>query len=125
MNQVRAVLTVIAALLSIGSLGCNRSESAPAVVSLEQLPGLLEKSFAKAEPQTQALARQTTDRVRQREFSKAYFDLQSLAGRSGLTREQSRTVASALLTMNNTLQSAQSQGDVAAAQTLQHHRRTK
>lgn len=121
----RSATLVIALQAMVLGSGCNRAETAPPVVSLDQLPTLLEESFAKAESQTQTLARQTTANVRQREYSKAYIDLQTLSGRSGLTREQSRAVASALLTMNNTLQAAQSQGDVAAAQTLQQRRRDK
>jgi hypothetical protein len=124
-NLYPIVICLVCLVVLTAGAGCSRSDTQPQTVSLEQLPVTLEQSFAKAGEETKAQVKATADLVRQREYVRAFQSLQSLSARSGLTREQSRTVAGALLTMNNTLQNAQSQGDAVAAATLQKHRREK
>jgi hypothetical protein len=108
-------------------VGCNRSGSStpPPALSAEELPGALEKAFAKAKPELKELAGLMAGAVRTRDYPNAYLGLQTLAGKPGLNKEQQRIMASALVTVNSLLQSAQSQGDAKAAQTLNYLRQNK
>ena len=107
--------------------GCHRGggSAPPPALSAEELPAALEKTFAKAKPDLKELAGQITAAVRARDYPTAYLGLQTLAGKPGLSKEQQQIMASALVTVNNLLQTAQSQGDAKAAQTLNFLRQNK
>jgi hypothetical protein len=89
------------------------------------LPAALEKAFSKAEPDTKDLAGSVAASVRSQDYAKAYLDLQNLVGKPKLSREQADVTARGMLTVHDALQSAQAQGDAAAAQTLQSHRQNR
>jgi Trp operon repressor len=59
------------------------------------------------------------------DYSHAFTELQGLVSQSGLTPEQDRTLGSELRTVNQLLQSEQSQGNREAARALQHYQATK
>jgi len=129
-SQKHASATACVWLLLLGIVlaltgGCGRSEAPPATIAADRLPGVLEAAFAKSDPDTKGLAQQTVEYLKQNHYPLAFNSLQALTARSGLTKVQNQTLASAMLTLNNLLQNAQSQGDTAAAKTLQAHRQSK
>lgn len=122
MNTLRFVLLLGGGLLASG---CGKEVKAPTPLPLSELPSALETNFAKARPDTKQLADQIVGFVKAANHSQAFLQMQTLAGHSGLTKPQNQTVARGLLTLNNALQTAQSQGDRAAAQTLSYYRQNK
>ena len=92
---------------------------------MEELSPALDKAFGKATAEVKALASQIAGELKLPDYPKAYFDLQALSGKSGLTKEQASIVGRGLLCLNNVLQAAQSNGDQKAAQTLQRQRMYK
>lgn len=117
-------LLFLAVLLAIGA-GCGKSGSAPAVMPVEQLAAELGKAFHDTKPETGNLAGDIISSLNSSNYSQAYVGLQSLAKEPGLTKQQNKTLASELLTVNQLLQSAQTQGDQKAAQVLQYQRANK
>jgi len=111
-------------VLSLG-VGCNRNVPPPTPLTAEELPGVLEKTFGTAKPEAKNLATEVVNSVQAKDYSKAFWGIQTLAGVPGLTKEQVKVTARASLTINDLLQSAQAQGDAKATQTLQQHRITK
>jgi hypothetical protein len=105
--------------------GCNQASKPPAPLPLEQLPAALDKAYSKAAPDTKDLAVAVSAAVQSQDYSKAYVGLQSLLGKSGLTREQADVTTRGMLSVHDALQAAQAKGDAAAAQTLEVQRRDK
>ena len=113
-------------LLSLGlATGCNKSSVKPEPISLEALSPALNKVFTKAAPETKEVVSQIDSELQAKEYSKAYFDLQYLATKSGLSREQDSVLSRGLLCLNTTLQSAQANGDQTAAKALRWQRANK
>jgi hypothetical protein len=106
-------------------VACKQSSAPPPTLSIDQLPPALEKAFSAAPAETKELATQIITSVQAKDYGKAYSAIQSLATKSGLTKEQSSVTASGVLTLNTALQSAQASGDSQAAEVLQIHRRNK
>jgi len=104
------------------SAGCKKDDAPPPPVSLEELPGALEKAFVKKTPE--ALASLLTS-LRDKDYPKALLGLQTVSALSGLSKQQANVVAAGLVSVNNALQEAQSRGDQNAAETLQTYRATK
>jgi hypothetical protein len=115
----------ILAILLVIEAGCGRSDSAPAVVPVEQLAAELGKAFHNTQPETGNLAGDIISSLNSSNYSQAYLGLQKLADEPGLTKQQGKILVIGMLTVNQLLQSAQSQGDQNAAQVLQYHRATK
>lgn len=118
-------LTCGLAFLLIAVVGCNRPSPPPTALTLEELPAALGKAFSKAKPEVKDLAGQVVTSVQAQDYSKAFLTLQSLASRPGLTKEQLSVSGRATLTLNDLMQSAQTQGDQKAAQTLKAYRLDK
>jgi hypothetical protein len=116
------LLGIIPAIFLFLSSGCKRDDAPPPAVSVEQLPAALEKVFVKNAPE--ALS-SLLAALREKDYSKALLGLQTISASSGLNRQQVNVVAAGLVSVNNALQEAQSQGDTNAAQTLQSYRATK
>ena len=115
------------ALLSVLVLapGCDKSSAPPAPIAVGDLGPALDKAFAKATGEVKELAGQVSAELKTPDYPKAYFDIQALAGKPGLTKEQVSIVTRGLLCLNETLQAAQSNGDQQAAETLRLQRMTK
>jgi len=112
-------------LLTLIGFGCSKPEGPPPPVSLEQLPAALEKAFAKAKPEASEPVAALQGALREKDFSKAFLAMQAVAALPGLNKEQAKLAAAGLVSINNALQEAQTQGDQTAAQTLQSYRSTK
>jgi len=127
MTQLRIIKFALPLLLAaLVGVGCNRSASAPpAPLPLEQIPAALQKAFSNAKPESKALADQIVTTLQAQDFSKAYYQMQSLSSAPGLNKEQQNVTSRAVLTLNTALQSAQSKGDAQAAETLKTYRVNK
>ena len=127
MRLLRATILPALLFLSLATAntGCDRASGPPEPIAIEELPGALAKTFAKAKPETKDLVTKVADSLKSQNFSKAYGEIQTLAGTSGLNREQTTLVTRGVLCLNNALQAAQSSGDQKAAETLRIRRATK
>lgn len=113
-------------LLVLGlAAGCNKSSVSPEPISLEALSPALNKAFTKAAPDTKEVVSQIGAELSTQDFTKAYFDLQYLAAKSGLSREQGSVLSRGLFCVNTLLQSAQAKGDQTAARALHWQRAHK
>jgi hypothetical protein len=117
-----AILVVAASFLTTS---CRESGGPPAPLSVEQMPGEFDKAFAKARPETKALASQVVAAVKSQDYAKALLDIQTLTSQSGLTKQQANLSARALNTVNGLLQTAQSTGDEKAKAVLEFQRINK
>ncbi len=116
-NLPRDFFSLLFVLLAGSS--CDRASKPLPPLPLDQLPAALEKAFSKAEPDTKDLAGSVAASVRSQDYAKAYVGLQSLVGKPNLSQEQADVTTRGTLTVHHALQSAQAQGDAAAAQMLQ------
>jgi hypothetical protein len=115
-------LSLLALLIASG---CKKPDGPPPPVSLEQLPSALEKAFAKGKPEAGEPLGALQTALRDKDYPKALMAMQAVAALPGLNKEQANVAAAGLVSINNALQEAQSQGDQNAAQTLQTYRATK
>ena len=122
-NLPRALFPLLLVLLA-GS-GCDRASKPLPPLPLDQLPVALEKAFTKAEVETKDLAGSVVASVRSQDYARAYLSLQTLLGKPNLSREQKDVTARGMITVHIALETAQANGDAAAAQTLQNLQRDK
>jgi len=107
-------------------LGCNRSVPPPAPFTEAELPGAIEKAFSTAkQPEAKDLATQVVTSLQAKDYSKAFWAIQTLSAVQGLSKDQANVTARATLTINSLLQTAQAQGDAKAGQTLKRYMETK
>jgi hypothetical protein len=118
-----ALFALLFALTS--TLGCNRPAPPPTPLSEQEVPGALEKAFSKARPELKDLATQVVSALQAKDYAKAFQTIQDLANRPSLSKDQVSVTARASLTLNSLLQTAETKGDVKAAQTLKSYRRDK
>ncbi len=104
---------------------CSKSNQPPPPLSLQELPGALQQAFAKGKPAAQQALQPVLLALQTNGYASALAGLQNLSGVPGLTRKQANVAAAGLVTVNNALQEAQSQGDQEAAQALQFFRKNK
>ena len=116
---------LILAISLVCACGCRRADGPPPPLSLEQLPGAVEKAFAQTNPAASEKVKELLTALRDKDYSKALMALQAVSAMPGLNRAQADVAGAGLITLNNALQEAQSQGDQNAAQTLQSYRATK
>ena len=120
-----ASICSVSLLLLLVEVGCNKSSSPLAPLSIEQLPSALEKAFSKAKPDVKDLADQVIASVKTQDYPRAFHGLQNLSVAPELTKEQSSVAARGMLAVNSQLQSAEAKGDQKAAATLENYRKTK
>jgi hypothetical protein len=118
-------ITIAFLLLLISGWGCKKEVPPPTVLPVDQFAATFKNAFAGAKAEAKDLATQIVAAVEAQEYSKAYAQLQSLTSAPGLTKDQRSVLARALLTVNDLLAAAQSQGDQKAAQTIQIYQRNK
>ena len=118
-------ITLALLLLLTSGLGCRKDVRPPTPLPVDQFAVTFNKAFAGAKAETKDLAAQIVTAVQAQDYSKAFAQLQSLTSAPGLTKDQQSVLARALLTVNNLLTAAQSQGDQKAAQTIQTYQRNR
>lgn len=119
------IVSCVWLLALLATVGCNKSNSPPLPLSVEQLPAAMEKAFAKAKPELKDLAAQVVSSVQTNAYAKAYQELQSLSSVPDMTREQFSVIGRAMITVNLLLQSAAAKGDENAAEAVKVYRSQK
>ena len=126
MNRLcNAPITFAVLLLLISGLSCKKDIPPPAPLPADQFAATFDKAFAGAKAETKDLTTQVVTAVQAQDYPKAFEQLQSLTAVPGLNKAQRSVVARALLTVNELLAAAQSQGDQKAAQTIQNYQRNR
>ena len=92
---------------------------------MDQFAATFNKAFAGAKAETKDLATEVVTAVQAQDYPKAFAQLQYLTAAPGLNKEQRSVMARGLLTVNELLAKAQSQGDQKAAQTIQTYQRNR
>ncbi len=118
-------ITFAALLLLICGMGCKRDIPPPAPLPADQFAAAFNKAFANAMAESKGLATEVVTAVQAQYYPKAFSQIQYLTAAPGLNKEQRNIVASALLTVNDLLAKAQSQGDQNAAKTIQTYQRNR
>jgi hypothetical protein len=119
-----ALLSLSLALVAFAP-GCQKDIPPPQTMTAEQLESALDQAFAGAKPDQRQLESDTVAALKKPDYSAAYLQLQKLAGQAGLSTRQNQVLSSGLLSVNQFLQTAQTQGDTNAAEALQLYRSTK
>jgi len=94
-------------------------------VDIEQAPATLESTFADASAESKAAADRAIAALNAGNDPQAYLELQALAARTDLTREQQDLVAGAMIAVNQRMQASAASGDENAARNLELHRTMK
>ena len=118
-------ITLALLLLLMSGLGCKKDVLPPTPLPVDQFATTFNRAFAGAKADVKHLAGQIVTAVQTQDYSTAFAQLQTLTTASSLTKDQQRVLARALLTVNELLAAAQSQGDQKAAQTLQIYQKNK
>jgi hypothetical protein len=127
MKQLFTEVTALGLLVVLAlGLGCNRSVAPPTPFTEAELPGAIETAFSAAkQPEAKDLADQVLNSLKAKDYSKAFWAIQTLASVQGLSKEQANVAARARLTINSLLQAAQAAGDTQAAQTVKRYMENK
>jgi hypothetical protein len=122
---IKSAALVMLLVMALG-LGCSRSVPPPSPLTEQELPGAIEKAFATGkQPEAMDLSSQVVSAFQAKDYTKAFWAIQTLASVPGLTKDQANVAARASLTINSLLQAAQAQGDAKATQTLKRYLETK
>jgi hypothetical protein len=121
--RLRKPILSLCFVLAVAS-GCSRNR-APAPLPADQAPAVVEKAFKEADPQVKTAATEVVEALQRKDHIKAFFELQDLSSRSDLTPEQREAASRSMLSVNEQLRSAASQGDQQAAEALQAYRARK
>ncbi len=118
------LLTIL--LLAVASVtGCSRSNPPPTPLTMEELPGVVEKAFSTANPELKGLATGILAAFQAKDYAKAFMGIQNLLGKPDLNPEQTTALTRASMTVSDLVQTAQSQGDAKATQVLKYHMENK
>jgi hypothetical protein len=119
-------LSPLAVLVLALSCGCNRNHGSPPEPLPEgEIPSAITQAFSTADKETRDQATQYVTDVRNHDKSAAFEDVQQLAQRHGLTRDQRAIVVRALMTSAQQAHEAADNGDTRARQVLSNFRATK
>ena len=126
MSMLRAtgITLCMAIWLALGT-SCSQKVPPPTPLAVDQMPTVLQQAFTKANAEAKDLVGQVLSAMTAKDYSKAFTAIQGLSARPGLSKQQQSAAACALLTINNLLQTAQTQGDANATETLKTYRVNK
>ena len=85
----------------------------------------MSKAFGSASADSKALADEAAAAIKAQEDAKAFVQLNALAARQDLTREQRAAAAESMLTVNKRLGEAAARGDKEAAKLVDEYRASK
>ncbi len=126
MNPVRLTsLSLVTLVLLWLTPACSQKTVPPRILTVPELVSGLEKTFTGAKPELRDMEADIVSALKAPDYSRAYLGLQKLAAQANLSRAQGNLLASGLLSVNELLQTAQSQGDTNATQVLQFYHATK
>lgn len=106
-------------------LGCSKDPGPPPPLAVEQIPAELNKMFKDAKQDAKDLVAKLNSSLESKDYPAAYDAVQALGNLGDTTIPQRQLSARAMLTIYGLLQTAQSQGDEKAAESLQYHKMTK
>ena len=125
MRQMHPFRLGILAVLFVHTLcGCGRSGGGQAQNEEEIRTGM-SKAFGGASAESKALADEAAAAIKAQEDAKAFIQLNALAARQDLTREQRAAAAESMLTVNKRLGEAAARGDKDAAKLVEEYRASK
>ncbi|MEW6157692.1 MAG: hypothetical protein AB1813_09680 [Verrucomicrobiota bacterium] len=104
-------------------IGCGNEPPQPAQV--EEVKPKLEQAFKESNGEVQTLANEAIAAINTSDHVKAYLQLETLAGKEGLTPEQKAAAAKTMASVNARLLQAAAEGNQQAAQFLQMRRAGK
>jgi hypothetical protein len=104
--------------------GCGRSGGGQAQTEEEARTGM-SKAFGGASAEAKALADEAAAAIKAQEDAKAFIQLNALAARQDLSREQRAAAAESMLTVNKRLSEAAAKGDKEAAKLVEEYRSSK
>jgi len=131
MIRIQALAILVAACGF--SSGCKKEPAPPAPVSAEEAPATLQQVFEQKpgdskkpqDPEVRRLVDVASEALRNRDYSRAMFTLETLSGRSDLTGDQRDYVTRAMLTARQMLEQVAAGGNQQARDALEFRRRTK
>jgi hypothetical protein len=109
---------IIANIVVLGPIGCNRDSGPPPPLAVEQIPAEMQKAFNSAGTEAKEVVGRLISALQNKDYPTAYQEVQDLCNLPVETREQRELAARALLTITGLLQTAQAQGDERAATAL-------
>ena len=112
---------------------CDKPAEPPKAVAIEKAPEGLKEAFKETPKQTRspenaAVKQQVNEAsaaLQTQDYSRALVLLESLSGRSDLTRDQREFVTSSMMAAHKALSTAASSGNADAAKALEFRRATK
>ena len=124
-NGLAMAVWAILIVSVLACCGCTRETGPPPPIAVDQIPVEFEKVFKTAKSEVQAIALQVSSAVQTNDYVTAFASVQALCSVSDKTKEQSVLAVRAMLTINRLLQTARSNGDEKAAETLKIYQMTK
>src|SRR5512141_2257727 len=85
-------------------VSCSK-HAAPEALSLDQVPSAMDNAFKKVQPDTREQVQSITTSVQNKDYAKAYLELQNLCSQPNLTAEQRQVATRSMLAVNAQLQS--------------------
>ena len=104
--------------------GCGKNEP-PQGLPAEQVPAAVQSAFEEATPEVKDAAKEVVNSLQGKDQAKAFLELNTLSTRTDLTPAQREAASRSMLSLNESLRTAASQGDQRAAEALQVYRSTK
>jgi hypothetical protein len=122
---LRRLLVPVGLGISLALTGCGRQGEAPKEVPLAQVPQTIESAFQKAGPEARKQSGEVLEALKGKDLPKALLGLQALSARSDTTALQREIAAHCMVTVNQEVQAAATNGDNQAAEVIQYRRSTK
>jgi hypothetical protein len=97
----------------------------PQALTEQEIPAAMEKAFESAEPKMKMLADQAVQSVQRKQYAKALLEFQSLCAFPELSKEQRNVASRSMLAVNESLQTAGSEGDKSAENLIRFHQMNK
>ncbi len=119
------IIVLLVCLTFCGVVGCKRTPPPPTPLGADQIGPEFQKAFSKAKPDVKQLADHVVSAVQSKDYAGAFQGVQLLCNAPDATEQQRLISARAMLTITALLQTAQSQGDNAASETLKTFQRNK
>jgi hypothetical protein len=105
--------------------GCKPSNAAPTPLPVEQIPAAMRKAFVSAAPGTKQLVEQMLEALQATNYPAAYQGVQAVSAAAGNTREQMLVASRAMLSLNDLLKQASTQGDAVASEFINYQKHNR
>jgi hypothetical protein len=119
-----SLFPLLALMLCLFLPACARNE-APKPLTMEEIPAVMNKAFAKAPVEQKELVERALSALQAKETAKALMVVEGLCAVPELTPEQRSAASRAVLTLNQAVQAAAQSGDKAAAEVQRMRQSTR